>query len=192
MTVIFFRGLLCSPGAQGVEQLVLQVWGPGLRLLQCKTRTLVFSTTRCSSLLSTQGWPEEALPIPPSKETDSCHLLLPIENNQKHIRSWCFVQNVRQLITAGLDMNPHERHLTGRWLQDILRERESHRTAPCWRKEWEYVPNGAGSCHPLLLTRPNSPFFWFESSYPDLTWFCSWNVRFTFSVSSETSVGGLS
>lgn len=115
---------------------VLQGWGLGLHRLRCRastwssvTQDALISVCKCT-LLATGG-----LAIIPSKETDHHHLYLHqhIENNPKHTHSWCFVQNVRQLVRVGLKVNPHKRHVTGSGHMTDSRKRESSRAAPCLR-----------------------------------------------------------
>lgn len=49
---------------------------------------------------------------------------------------------------VGLKMNPYERHVTGRWLQDLLEEEREQRECSMF-KEREHVSNGVGNCQPL-------------------------------------------
>lgn len=55
------------------------------------------------------------------------------------------LQNVRQLIIVGLKINPHERHMTGRWLQDFLKEEREQQECSMFKK-LDHVQNEVGNC----------------------------------------------
>lgn len=122
--------------------------------------------------------------ILPSKETDHHHLQQHIENNQKHPHSWCFVQDVRQFTTVGLKMNPHERHMTGRWLQAWLKEEREPQGCSMF-KELEHVPNGVGHSSHSLPAGSDGLFSWFDS---ELTWFYIWECYVYPAMSSDTLI----
>lgn len=66
-------------------------------------------------------------------------------------------------------MNPNERHVTSRWLHDLLKEEREHNSnVPSMFKELEHVPcGGASDNHPPPPTRPDRLFSQFESSAPE-------------------------
>lgn len=103
----------------------------------------------------------------PSKETDHYHLHQHIEN--KAYMFLMLLQNVRQLIIVGLKISPHERHMTGRWLQDFLKEETEQQECSMFR-ELDHVQNGMGNYQPPPSYQIWQAFSDLKTVPPELTW----------------------
>lgn len=152
MSGVFIRTCSAARDRGDFRQCSGQSWGLGCHCLQCKAgASSSMAVDVPVSFLSghTAGhwgkWPAPFL---------GCYCQMPI-------CSACVVGSVGRLVTISLELSTCERHVTSRWLWDLVMEESAQPNVPTLN-----VPNSTGTGLLLPFCKNRQLFSWLETSPP--------------------------